>query len=350
MTVQQTCVAAALGATLAAASLMPVSAFAPPPAGLALAQTDLDAFMRQVLAKRDENWKKLQQFVLDEHEKLEVMGPTLIPIVGQRRDYRWYVRDGYFVRSPLTFDGVPVTEAERRKFEDDFLKNAKEQEKRAAARGGGADATGAAGRPAAGDPGPQVADAAASPQPTPAGMDALLSTAQPQFIDTAYFLRFKFEEGKYALVGREKFGDRDVLRIEYYPARLFSPEDDDRQRSGRKADSPKDKRQDNEVQRLMNKNSLVTLWVEPAAKQIVKYAFDNVQTDFMPGSWLVRLEDFKASMTMSQPFKDVWLPHDVDVLLRATLAIGTLDLKYRVEYVDYKESNTSGRIIGRGGR
>ena len=27
--------------------------------------TDLDAFMKQVLAQRDENWKKLQQYVLD---------------------------------------------------------------------------------------------------------------------------------------------------------------------------------------------------------------------------------------------------------------------------------------------
>ena len=43
-----------------------------------LAQSDLDAFMRQVLAKRDENWKKLQQFVVDEHEKMDLMGPATI--------------------------------------------------------------------------------------------------------------------------------------------------------------------------------------------------------------------------------------------------------------------------------
>jgi hypothetical protein len=93
-----------------------------------LVQTDLDAFIRQVLAKRDENWKKLQQYVLDEHEKVDVMGPALVPLIGERRDYRWYIRDGYFVRSPLVFDGVTVTDAERRKFEDDFLKEAKARE------------------------------------------------------------------------------------------------------------------------------------------------------------------------------------------------------------------------------
>jgi hypothetical protein len=337
---QQTFVAAAFAGVCATASLLPVAAGAPEPAVTPATQSDLDAFMHQVLAKRDENWKKLQQFVLDEHEKVDVMGPALIPIMGQRREYRWYVRDGYFVRSPLTLDGVTVSEPERRKFEDEFLKAAKEQEKRAAEKA----------LPNA-DPATPADSAGSQQGVTPGSMDALLSqSAQPQFIDTAYFLKFKFEEGKYALVGREKFDDREVFRIEYYPAHLFSDTADADKRRTDKVDPPKDKRQGLEIERLMNKNSLVTLWVEPKAKQIVKYAFDNVQTDFLPGSWLIRLEDFKASMTMSQPFKDVWLPRDVKLLLRATFAIGTLDLHYRVEYVDYKEANTGGRIIGRGGR
>jgi hypothetical protein len=49
-----------------------------------LAQTDLDAFMREVLARRDENWKKLQQYVLDEREEIEVRGPTGAPLFGDR--------------------------------------------------------------------------------------------------------------------------------------------------------------------------------------------------------------------------------------------------------------------------
>ena len=298
-----------------------------------LAQTDLDTFIRQVLAKRDENWKKLQQYVLDEHEKVDVMGPALVPLIGERRDYRWYIRDGYFVRSPLVFDGVTVTDAERRKFEDDFLKEAKAREQRMATK----PAESAQAEPAS--PGPE----------TPTGIDALVSqTRQPQFIDTAYFLRFKFEEGKYALVGREKLDGRDVLRVEYYPARLFSDARDGEPRRG--GGKPRDKRQDLEIERLMNKNSLVTLWIEPKDKQIVKFLFDNVQTDFMPVSWFVRLEDIKASMTMSQPFKDVWLPREVDLVMKATLAVGMIDLHYHLDYVDYREAKTSGRIIGRGGR
>lgn len=310
-------------------------------AGVALAQSDLDEFMRQVLAHRDENWKKLQQFVLDEKEKMEVVGPQLVRIMGMRREYRWFIKDGYFVRSPLVFDGVPVQEAERRKFEDDYLRQAKEREKRAATRAenGGAET------------GPTVPQADAAVQAaSPTDVEGLLAqTRQPQFISSAYFLRFKFEQGKYALVGREQFDGRNVLRIEYYPERLFTDTHDKAARPTDPNKPPPDRRQDLEVERLMNKNSLVTLWVEPGAKQIVKFVFDNVQTDFLPVSWFFRLNDLKASMTMSQPFKDVWLPKDVDVMLSAMLALGIIDLRYHLDYLNYKEATTSGRII-RGGR
>src|SRR5262245_50739165 len=96
----------------------------------ALAQSDLDAFMRQVLSKRDDNWKKLQQYVLDEHEAIDVRGPTRLPMWGDRRDYTWYIRDGFFVRSPVKANGVTVSEDERRKYEADYLKRQQEREKR----------------------------------------------------------------------------------------------------------------------------------------------------------------------------------------------------------------------------
>ena len=48
--------------------------------------------------------------------------------------------------------------------------------------------------------------------------------------------------------------------------------------------SHEDKARDAEFQRMMNKVALVTLWVEPKAHQIVKYTFDNVGFDFLPGA------------------------------------------------------------------
>src|SRR5437762_10670753 len=94
------------------------------------AQTDLDAFMRQVVARRDDNWKKLQQYILDEREVIELRGPTRLPIWGERRDYTWYIRDGFFVRSPLKFNGVTIPEAERRKYEADYLERQKKRDVR----------------------------------------------------------------------------------------------------------------------------------------------------------------------------------------------------------------------------
>ena len=337
-----------LAGVLVAATAVPArkplaAAEAMDPAAVALAQSDLDEFMRQVLAKRDENWKKLQQYVLDEKEKVEIIGPQLVRIMGSKREYRWFIKEGFFVRSPVSNDGIPVPEAERRRFEDDYLRQAKDRERKAAEEA--KKASGAAGQSQ-----PDIPQTDASVQnASPTDVEGLIAQSrQPQFISTAYFLRFKFEQGKYALVGREQFDGRPVLRIEYYPERLFT---DSRDGTGKRAvgKKPTDRRQSDEIERLMNKNSLVTIWVEPNAKQIVKFVFDNVQTDFLPASWLFRLDDLKASMTMSQPFRDVWLPRDVDVMLGAMLALGTFDIKYHLDYLDYKEASTSGRII-RGGR
>src|SRR5215210_4622769 len=88
--------------------------------------------MRQVLASRDANWKKLQQYVLDEQELIELHGPGRVPIWGERHEYTWYIRDGFFVRSPLRFNGVAIADADRRKYEDDYLRRMQERDRRRA--------------------------------------------------------------------------------------------------------------------------------------------------------------------------------------------------------------------------
>jgi hypothetical protein len=310
----------------------------------ALAQ-ELDVFMKEVLERRDENWKKLQQYILDEREKVEVRGPTGLPVWGQRREFQWFIREGYFVRSPVSADGVTVPEDDRRKYETQYLNRVKAREKKAQEE------------PAKTESGNRQIVLGGN------GVEMLLEqTLQPQFVNSAYFMKFKFDGGRYALAGREKFGDVEVLRIEYYPTKLFN---DERERSRdekaaaqakeakvEKTDPAASKRkQDLEktMDHLMNKNSKVTLWVEPKAKQIVKYVFDNVQMDFLPAAWLLRMEELKASMTMSQPFKDVWLPKDVEFYFAAMLAIGMVDVKFNLDYYDYREATTSARIKGRGG-
>jgi hypothetical protein len=320
-----------LSALLAAGGLA-LAGGPPPPA-----QSDLDQFMERVIARRDENWKRLQQYILDEREQFEVRGPLNVPIWGQRREYTWYIREGFFVRSPRTADGVTVSEEERRKYEEDFLRRAKARER----QGDSADAARGA------EDGAQVLPIKPAPEAdTPDDMSAFLSqTSRPQFIDSAYFLRFRFETGKYALVGRETFEGRQVLRIEYYPTQMFG------NRRGRGRGGAGDpERQDREdatgaaIGRLMNKVAMITLWVDPESHQIVKYTFDNLHLDFLPAAWLVRLDDISASMTMGQPFAGVWLPRDIDMHFGATMASGSITARYRIDYHDYREPVTSGRI------
>src|SRR5947209_2410423 len=94
------------------------------------AETDLDVFMRQVVAQRDANWKKVEQYVFDENESFEMRGTNRVPIWGERRAYTWFIKDGFFVRSPLKINGATVGEADRRRAEDAYLKQAQAREKR----------------------------------------------------------------------------------------------------------------------------------------------------------------------------------------------------------------------------
>jgi hypothetical protein len=288
------------------------------------AQSDLDAFMKQVVSRRDENWKKLQQYVLDERETLELRGPTRLPLWGERRDYTWYIRDGFFVRSPLKFNGVTIAEAERRKYESDYLERQKKRDVRYRSMNG-------LSEPAAAQDANDSSDVAA----------LIKQTREPQFISSAYFLRFKFEEGKYALVGRETLDGREVLRVEYFPARMFTGTN--RRRTG-KEPSADDRARDAEFQRLMNKVALVTLWIEPKAHQIVKYIFDNVGFDFLPAQWLVHVSDVKATMKVAEPFPDVWLPDSLDVNVALTVAIGQFDLHYGLDYHDYRQPDVTTKV------
>jgi hypothetical protein len=148
------------------------------------------------------------------------------------------------------------------------------------------------------------------------------------------------EEGKYALVGRETLDGHPVLRVEYYPDNLFS----DRQRRRMARDhNPRDPR-DTEVQRMMNKVAVVTLWIEPEAHQIVKYTFENIDFDFLPAQWLVKLGTVRATMTMSQPFPGVWLPRDLEFLVDAQIAVGQFDIRWGVEYRDYREPDVKATV------
>ena len=308
---------------LACAGVLSVALLAGANGQVAAQGTDLDAFMRQVLARRDDNWKKLQQYVLDERETIDLRGPGKVQMWGERHDYTWFIRDGFFVRSPVRFNGVTVGEADRRKYEQDYLDRQRKRDRRR----GDQPATTSAGSPEASDT-------------QDLGIDGLLRQArEPEFVRAAYFLRFRFEEGRYALVGRETIDGREMLKIEHYPTNLFRGSDRRRGESRQE-----DQAEGEQFRRLMNKTSLVTLWVEPTAHQIVKYEFTNVAMDFLPGQWLARMDEFHATMAMSEPFPAIWLPRELDFQGALSSAAGQFDLTFRLEYHNYRQPDVTSKI------
>jgi len=307
------------------------------------AQSDLDVFMEKVLARRDDNWKKLQQYVLEEKEGFDVTGPGRFPLWGMRREYTWFIRDGIFVRSPVEADGVKLSDADRRKAEEQWLrrqKNREEREKRNAAR----EAKGLPPEPVERQVtiGPSgVTSTSSDDKDTGAPItnteDMLKQVREPQFVSSAYFLKFKFEKGHYALAGREKVGDIDTLKIEYYPeAGLF--------KDGRSKPDRQVRDEDDKLEGKMNKASMVTLWVEPKTYQILQYTFENMDWDFFPGRALVRVGDMRATMQMGQAFPNVWLPRSIGMQFEMMLAVGAVDAAYRVEYLNYKEAAVTYKI------
>jgi hypothetical protein len=318
------------------------------PASPGQAGNDLDEFMAQVLARRDDNWRKLQQYVLDERERAEFTGPGGFRLFGLDREYTWYIRDGIFVRSPVKFDGVTLTEADRRKAEDDWIASERSRDK-----GKGAPDAATVGAPASGD----------------SGVDAILrATREPQFVSAAYFLRFKFEPGHYGFVGPETYDGRQVLRIEYYPTALYSENENTKDDEGGGKDTKEEGKTketkdtkdtkstkaakengtkedvDDRINRQMNKVALVTLWVEPSDHQIVQYRLDNAPLAFLPARSLVRINAFGATMRMGQPFPGIWLPEGIDAKATFTLANGTYDAHYSVAYQNYREAAVQVKI------
>jgi hypothetical protein len=300
---------------------------------------DLDAFMEKVLARREVNRKTLDQYVLDESEAFEILGPGRWPLHRTRRDFTWYVRDGMHVRSPVRFNGVKVGEEARDKYETDWMHRERERQERKTEK--------------------DEAKKKESGEISISGDGIQISTGgqvvtEPRFVSEAYFMDFKFEPGNYYLAGREQLEGHTVLKIEYYPTRMFGDDEKEKETKEKKEEKKpseaearregREKQMEDDIERRMNKTALITLWVDPTEHQIVKYTFDNVWLDFLPAGWLVKIDDIRASMTMGQPFPGVWLPRGLNIHSGVTLANGSFEAAYERKFVEYRLAEVSTKM------
>ena len=288
------------------ASLLPLGVVSPEawvsPKGI---QDDIDTFMAKALERRTANWITLHDYVLDERETLALEGAGSVNLYGFDREFRWYIRDGFLIQSPVRYDGVAIDSQRRVEYEQEWLRDERQREDKAR-RG-----------------------------------DKNDESPEPRLISEAYFFDFTFEPGNYYFAGRETLEGHEVLRIEYYPTQLFSNDEDDEPDAGR---AGQDDEREREFEGKFAKTSLVTMWVDPKESQIVKFTFENVGFDFLPLRWLVRIEDMRASMVMSQPFDGVWLPGEITMRGRVMSAYGSLQMAYTRTFSNYKEAEVSARI------
>jgi hypothetical protein len=279
--------------------------------------SELDAFMERVLARRDVNKKVLNDYILDEREQFEVLGPGRFPLHRTNREYTWFVREGIHVRSPVKFDGVTVPEPARVEAEDRWVRREKARAERKA-KGQKEDNYIAIGTE---------------------GISTSAVPTEPRFVSESYFMDFKFEPGNYYLAGREQLEGHEVLKIEYYPTNMFKDNDTPEQRK-----RDRGQKEEDEIARKMNKTALVRLWVDPTNHQIVKYTFDNVWLDFLPAAWLVRVDAMRASMNMFQPFEGVWLPRGMEISAGVTLANGSFEARYGRSFSEYRQADVKSKI------
>ena len=266
----------------------------------ATVDNEIDRLVQEVLDGRHAgDWRRLGDFVLRETLAIAIEAPFDSPLAGFRRtrEYEWYVRDGWAVRSPVRVDGVAVGEARRRRYERRWRR---EEGRRRAT------------------------------------LDAADSRPEPRFItDFHYFLEWDFEPGDCYFVAREAAeprsagvaaARRDLVRLECYPAGTFAEEAGDR------------------INRGIRKTSMLTLWVDAEARRIVRYAFENSGLDFLPFRWLVRADGFLAELEMA-PVGGVWMPARMDLSARINTARGALEVEVTQQFFEYREAETGARLV-----
>ncbi len=271
--------------------------------GAAPQDDEIDAFMEKVLERRAVNREDLHQYTVRDREVIDITGPGGEKIESQIGEYTWFVREGYLVRSPDMLNGAKVGDKEREKAEQRYLDRARSRDEE------------------------RTREAEQGNQEASRG----LRHRRLEGTGREYFLGVPFEAGNYLLVGFEEFEGHEVARIEYYPQELFEEDGEEL---------------DDEMMRSIQKTSRVTLWILVEEHQILKAAWDSLNLDFLPYRWLVQVDDVQGELVMHKPFpdQDAWLPREIVVKGKFTMATGSYTMSYTLEYFDYKKADVDAKV------
>jgi hypothetical protein len=97
---------------------------------------ELDELMAEVWQNCEINLDNLRNYVFNEKEVWEnnlILGhayrDTTIPqnLKSFHREYVWIVRDGYLVRSPVSINGIDISREEKKKGEEEWIENQRNQ-------------------------------------------------------------------------------------------------------------------------------------------------------------------------------------------------------------------------------
>jgi hypothetical protein len=167
---------------------------------------DLDSFMEKVLKRREINWDELHGYVFSEKEVLEIKGVKIPAIESFRREYVWFVRDGYLVRSPARVNGVKVSKEEQARAEEEWLRSRKKRRDN---------------------------------------------------VNREEFFTFKFQPGRYLFGGMQEFEGRQLALVEYYPPIV------EESRSGSADSNQKEREEEEKYERMFEKTLRVSMPIRP---------------------------------------------------------------------------------------
>ena len=285
--------------------------------------------MARVLANRDQTWRSLQEYLLAERETFKLVGPDGAPMFGLQKEFMWVAREGRAVRSPVRVNGVAIGEETRRREEAEWQADEDRRAERASEK-------------------------AQSETATTAEIEQAMRRGEPRFISEVQFLRFRFEPGNYYFVGKETLAGREVLRIEYYPRRLFADDfeegraERERAKEEEAAGGRKGKTRGPRRGRSPRARDQQGVARHPVGGRdgLADRPLHVRQRRFQlpPGRSLVRVDTATATMTMGQPFPGVWLPESLTVEGALTLATGTYRAEYARRFSDYRQGDVQMRF------